>query len=67
MNKEVTKPRLDTPILTEDEVSELLGVAKTTLRTWRSRGTGPISFKIGRSPRYYQTDVESWIKDQRRG
>jgi len=31
----------------ETELSQILGISRNTLRTWRKRRTGPIYLKIG--------------------
>lgn len=50
------------PLLTPEEVSAYLGVPVQTLTTWRSRGTGPTSIKVGRHRRYRRDDVEQWLE-----
>jgi predicted DNA-binding transcriptional regulator AlpA len=47
---------LDTPA-----ASAHLGVATTTLESWRSLRTGPAYLKIGRSVRYRLADLEAWL------
>lgn len=51
-------------ILTTAEVAEKLRVPVGTLRYWRHNGEGPRSFKLGRSVRYYASDVEAYIDAQ---
>lgn len=54
-------------ILGTSEVSKMIGVEEATLRKWRSLGTGPLSFKLGRKIAYHYDDVIEWIeyrKDQ---
>lgn len=51
-------------LLNVDEVAEILGVPVATLRNWRYRGEGPVSFKIGGSVRYRKAELERWIGDQ---
>jgi excisionase family DNA binding protein len=48
------------------EVAALVRVPQATLRYWRHLGTGPHSFRIGRSVRYWRTDVTGWLEDQSR-
>lgn len=52
--------------LTEDELCARLGVKKSTLATWRCKGTGPAYLKIGRIA-YRLTDVEEWENLRRKG
>lgn len=51
-------------LLTEKETSEFLKVKSATLRTWRTRGQGPVFIKIGRSVRYRMQDLEAWITER---
>lgn len=50
--------------LTPAEVAEILRVPTGTLYTWRYKGIGPPSFKVGRTLRYDRADLESWIKSR---
>jgi hypothetical protein len=38
----------------------MLGIAKQTLRNWRSQGEGPRSARRGALVRYYPDDVRKW-------
>jgi predicted DNA-binding transcriptional regulator AlpA len=51
-------------LLTIQEVAGLVRVPVATLRYWRHLGTGPRSFRIGRSVRYWRTEVFAWLDDQ---
>jgi hypothetical protein len=44
--------RVDDELLTMQEVADVVRVPVATLRYWRHLGTGPRSFRIGRSVRY---------------
>jgi DNA-binding transcriptional MerR regulator len=46
------------------EVAALIRVPVATLRYWRHLGTGPHSFRIGLSVRYWRTEVHLWLEDQ---
>lgn len=48
-------------MLTIAEVATLLRIPVATLRYWRHRGEGPRSFRMGRSVRYFRTDVLAWL------
>ena len=48
-------------MLTLKEVATLLRVPEATLRYWRHLGTGPHSFRLGRSVRYWHADVATWL------
>ena len=52
-------------ILTMPEVAELTRTPIDTLRWWRQRGTGPISFKVGRRVMYDEDDVLAWLDARR--
>jgi predicted DNA-binding transcriptional regulator AlpA len=45
-------PHADDELLTMQEVAHVVRVPVATLRYWRHLGTGPRSFRIGRSVRY---------------
>lgn len=48
-------------LLNTDEASQILGLAKNTLERWRTFGTGPRYFRIGRTIRYKLSDLESYV------
>lgn len=52
--------------LTTDQAAETLGLKRTTLEAWRCRGGGPRFVKLGRSVRYRQADLESFIESRTR-
>ena len=51
-------------LLTLQEVANVVRVPVATLRYWRHLGTGPRSFRIGRSVRYWRTEVYAWLDSQ---
>lgn len=51
-------------LLSIDEAATLVRAPVATLRYWRHLGTGPRSFRIGRSVRYWRGDVLAWLHDQ---
>lgn len=55
--------RLD-DLLTYRDVSALLDVKEVTLRSWRHRGYGPPSFKIGTTVVYRRADLIKWLEAQ---
>ena len=46
------------------EVADLIRVPVATLRYWRHLGCGPRSFKVGRTVRYWRSDVYQWLEEQ---
>lgn len=58
--------RLNTPLLNETEMAQLLGVQPATLQAWRLRGGGPPFVKINRLVRYNSRDVEAWLLTRKR-
>lgn len=52
-----TKP----PLLTEKEAARYLGMSIFTIRQRRLKGRPPVYFKVGRSVRYRQEDLESFL------
>jgi len=57
-------PHAGDELLTMQEVANVVRVPAATLRYWRHLGTGPRSFRIGRSVRYWRTEVFAWLDDQ---
>jgi predicted DNA-binding transcriptional regulator AlpA len=54
-------PHVNDELLTMKEVAGVVRVPVATLRYWRHLGTGPHSFRVGRSVRYWCTDVLHWL------
>lgn len=53
-------------LLTDQEVAERLKVHVQTLRNWRFTGKGGLPYiKVGRSIRYLDEDVDSFIASRR--
>jgi excisionase family DNA binding protein len=46
------------------ELASYLGVPLATLYSWRYKGDGPRSIKVGRHLRYRAADVERWLEAQ---
>ena len=55
-------PHENDELLTLKEVAAIIRVPDATLRYWRHLGAGPHSFRIGRSVRYWRTDVLAWLE-----
>ncbi len=59
-------PHANDELLTMKEVSELIRVPVATLRYYRHLGCGPRSFKVGRTVRYWRSEVDQWLEEQSR-
>jgi predicted DNA-binding transcriptional regulator AlpA len=57
-------PHANDELLTMQEVADVVRVPVAKLRYWRHLGTGPRSFRIGRSVRYWRTEVRNWLEQQ---
>lgn len=44
--------------------ADLTGFSENTLRSWRKRGIGPRSFKLGGTVVYRESEVLAWIDAQ---
>ena len=53
------------PLLTPAQLARYLGLPVGTLYEWRTKGTGPIGFRVGRHTRYRFSDVQVWLEAQR--
>jgi excisionase family DNA binding protein len=51
-------------ILTIQEAAGFLRVPLKTLYAWRSAGTGPRGFKVGRRTMFYRADLIRWLEEQ---
>jgi excisionase family DNA binding protein len=52
------------PLLTVEELAELLQVPRATVYQWRSTGRGPRGVRVGRHVRYRRAEVERWLAEQ---
>ena len=50
------------PLWTIHDVSQYLQVPVQTLYSWRARGVGPRSRRVGKHLRYEAADVVGWFK-----
>ncbi|MFD6443623.1 helix-turn-helix domain-containing protein [Promicromonospora sp. NPDC060204] len=53
-------PRIES-LWTIEEVAEFLRIPVATLYRWRTMGTGPTAFRVGRHLRYNPDAVRSWL------
>ncbi|MBF4766850.1 helix-turn-helix domain-containing protein [Nocardioides agariphilus] len=56
--------RTDDELLSVAEAAAIVRAPVATLRYWRHLGTGPHSFKVGRSVRYWRSEVIAWLEAQ---
>ena len=54
----------DDELLSIEEAAALLRTPVATLRYWRHLNSGPHSFRVGRSVRYWRGDVIAWLQEQ---
>ena len=53
------------PLLTINEVAEVLGVSRQRLYQWRHQGKGPPAIQLeGRLLRFDPTELDRWIEQQ---
>lgn len=53
------------PLIGIEELAEYLDIPVKTLYKWRQDGVGPASVRVGRHVRYFVSDVQDWLLDQR--
>ena len=59
---------LDEPLLTASAVSDLLRVPRSSVYEYARRTHTPLPvIRVGRHLRFYRSDVEVWLTEQRRG
>lgn len=49
------------PRMTTAQASKYLGIAASTLRTWRHNHFGPTSFTLGVKVLYERADLDAWL------
>ena len=54
----------DDPLLTTDQVAEMLGATRAFLEQLRSDGGGPQFIKVARLVRYRRSAVERWLSER---
>lgn len=61
INKRATRQ----PLMSVQELAELLQVSVKTIYDWRYRGLGPKAIRVGRHVRYEPDEIERWLVAQR--
>jgi len=51
-------------LLKSKELAEVFGLTDNTLRIWRMNGGGPPFYRLGKSVRYDQERVRSWLEER---
>ncbi len=51
--------------LTQDQLSESIHISPRTLERMRVDGTGPVYTKLGRRVVYEESDIETWISENK--
>lgn len=57
---------MQTKLLTQKLLSDMLETSERTLERWRVEGFGPVYVKAGRKVLYRPEDVEAWLNESRR-
>jgi excisionase family DNA binding protein len=52
-------------LLSTSELAKFLGVPVTTVYSWRTHGTGPPGYRVGRHTRYRPGEVLGWLEQRR--
>jgi predicted DNA-binding transcriptional regulator AlpA len=60
-------PPLDSDLVDEIQLAARLGIARSTLQSWRYSGRGPRFIKLGRLIRYRNVDVDAFLLANTRG
>jgi predicted DNA-binding transcriptional regulator AlpA len=53
------------PLLSPEDLSDLLRIPVETLYQWRRQRIGPPAFRVGRHLRYEPAEVRTWIQAQK--
>lgn len=51
-------------LLSIDEAAAFLGLSVQTLYSWRYRGIGPKSYRVGGRAKYRLSELERWLQEQ---
>ena len=61
MNKNIVDHSHKPPLLDPEQAATFLQLSSRTLAKWRSIGRGPAYVKVGRLPRYRQSDLDNYL------
>ncbi len=59
-----TNPPVE-PLITTEELAEMLHTSVGVIHYWRSMGKGPTAIKVGRKLLFRPSDVEAWFDQYR--
>jgi predicted DNA-binding transcriptional regulator AlpA len=54
----------DDPLLSSDDLADVLGESRRFVWELNARGTGPKRYKIGRSVKYRRSEVDAWLESR---
>jgi predicted DNA-binding transcriptional regulator AlpA len=60
--REATRTTIVTKLIETKQAAEMLGTTEGTLKSWRSRGSGPKWVKLGAAVRYDVEELLDFIK-----
>lgn len=62
----VVGPLLEEPLLTADDVARVLRVPRSSVYDYARRSRHPLpSMRVGRHLRFYRSEIEAWLLEQR--
>ncbi|WP_233495612.1 AlpA family transcriptional regulator [Geodermatophilus sp. TF02-6] len=53
--------------LTLEAIADELGVPLGTVYNWRTKGTGPVGYTVGKHVRVRRSDLDAWLAQRRDG
>jgi excisionase family DNA binding protein len=53
-------------LLSVQQLADYLGVPVSTIYAWRTRGTAPLGFRVGKQLRFRAEDVAAWLEQRAR-
>jgi excisionase family DNA binding protein len=51
-------------LMTPADLAQYLAIPLPTVYQWRTKGDGPLGFRVGRHVRYRRADVDRWLDEQ---
>lgn len=50
--------------LSPRDLAEMFGLPVRTVYSWRTRGEGPMGYRVGKHIRFRRSDVELWLAER---